>query len=221
LVAVEARGTTLERLILLHRAPPDRELRCLSVHAGDFRLRSVMILMEASPSAFLAVADTDSELKDCIILANGVAAGRIVIDNSILVGPNWWLQAPQSELRNCTVVQGSDNAFGSNSLRVTGPAVLTDSVIELVWGDTSGVRTECCDVFGKSPFGAEATPGQDTFTLDPQFRDPANIDYRLRPTSPCIGKASDGGDIGCHYTPEMIEMCKKALELRAQGVIKF
>jgi hypothetical protein len=34
-----------------------------------------------------------------------------------------------------------------------------------------------------------------------------------------VGK--DGGDIGCRYTPEMIEMCKKALELRAKGIIKF
>ena len=41
------------------------------------------------------------------------------------------------------------------------------------------------------------------------------------PTSPCIGKASDGGDLGCGYTPEMIEMVEKALELRAQGIIKF
>ena len=38
---------------------------------------------------------------------------------------------------------------------------------------------------------------------------------------PCIGKASDRGDIGCRFTPEMIEMIQKALELRAQGIIKF
>jgi hypothetical protein len=59
------------------------------------------------------------------------------------------------------------------------------------------------------------------FTADPQFRDPANLDYRLAPTSPCIGKASDGGDLGCRYTPEMIELCKLALELRRKGIIKF
>ena len=51
--------------------------------------------------------------------------------------------------------------------------------------------------------------------------DPANLDYRLMPTSPCIGKASDGGDIGCRFTPEMIEMWQNALELRAKGIIKF
>ena len=39
--------------------------------------------------------------------------------------------------------------------------------------------------------------------------------------SPRVGKASGGGDIGCRYTPEMIEMCEKALELRRAGILKF
>ena len=56
---------------------------------------------------------------------------------------------------------------------------------------------------------------------NPKFRDPANLDFRLMPDSPCIGKASDGGDIGCRYTPEMMELCRIALELRAKGIIKF
>jgi hypothetical protein len=32
---------------------------------------------------------------------------------------------------------------------------------------------------------------------------------------------SDGGDIGCRYTQEMMEMLEKALELRKKGIIKF
>jgi len=221
LVAVEARGTTLERLILVHHAPPDRDLHCLSVHAGRFRLRSVMILMETSSYAFWTDQDTDSELNDCIILKNGSAAGRILIHNSVLVGPNWWLKGAQSELRASTVPHGNIDAFSNNSLRVQGPAVLSESIIQQVWGDTSDIRTECCDVFGEAPFGKEAKPGEGTFTLNPQFANPRGLDYRLMPTSPCIGKASDGGDIGCRYTPEMIEMVQKALELRAQGIITF
>jgi len=35
---------------------------------------------------------------------------------------------------------------------------------------------------------------------------------------PRRGKASDGGDIGCRYTPEMLRL---ALELRRKGIIKF
>jgi len=66
-----------------------------------------------------------------------------------------------------------------------------------------------------------AKPGKRCLTADPQLRDPDNFDYRLKPTSPCRGKASDGGDIGCRYTPEMIEVLEKALELRKKGIIKF
>ena len=35
------------------------------------------------------------------------------------------------------------------------------------------------------------------------------------------GWASDGGDVGSRYTPEMTEMIQLALELRKRGVIKF
>ena len=28
-------------------------------------------------------------------------------------------------------------------------------------------------------------------------------------------------DIGCRYTPEMIELCKQALDLRRRGILKF
>jgi hypothetical protein len=32
---------------------------------------------------------------------------------------------------------------------------------------------------------------------------------------------TDSGDIGCRFTPEMLEMLQKALELRKKGIIKF
>ena len=43
----------------------------------------------------------------------------------------------------------------------------------------------------------------------------------LRATSPCRKKASDGGDMGCRLTPEMLEMLEKARGLRRKGIIKF
>jgi hypothetical protein len=33
--------------------------------------------------------------------------------------------------------------------------------------------------------------------------------------------ASDGGDLGCRYTPETVKMVQKTLKLRANGIIKF
>jgi len=53
------------------------------------------------------------------------------------------------------------------------------------------------------------------------LHDAKNLDYRLKPTSPCRKRASDGADMGCRFTLEMMEVLKKALELRRKGIIKF
>lgn len=62
---------------------------------------------------------------------------------------------------------------------------------------------------------------EDCIDGDPLFRDPVNLDYRAQSGSPCLGKASDGGDIGLRYTPEIIAMCKVALELRARRLARW
>ena len=54
-----------------------------------------------------------------------------------------------------------------------------------------------------------------------EFRNPKALDYRLPPNSPCRGKASDKGDIGVRYTPDMLEMSKAAAALVAKGLIKL
>ena len=53
------------------------------------------------------------------------------------------------------------------------------------------------------------------------FLAPKNADYRLMPNSPCLGKGSDGGDVGVRFTPDMLEILKQALEFRARAIIKF
>ena len=57
--------------------------------------------------------------------------------------------------------------------------------------------------------------------MDALFRDPKILDYRVTPGSPCAGKASDGSDLGCRYTREMVELCSVALELRKRGIVRF
>jgi len=66
-----------------------------------------------------------------------------------------------------------------------------------------------------------AKPGKGCFSESPEFNDPNGLDFRLAPTSPCRKRAADGGDLGCRYTPGMLEMLKMAFELRRRGIITF
>jgi hypothetical protein len=101
------------------------------------------------------------------------------------------------------------------------PNLVINSIVSQVESKTAETRIENCNVFDKEPFWDLAKPGKGCIRADPQFRDPEHFDYRLKPTSPCRKKASDGGDLGCRYTPEMLKLFEKALELRKKGIIKF
>ena len=118
----------------------------------------------------------------------------------------------ECELRSCTI-------DGTLSFSAGGPVAVLDCIVSAVTGGGLGSRKqriEGCDLFGSSYGFAKRC-----FSADPQFRDPKNFDYRLKPSSPCRKRASDGGDIGCRFTPEMLEMLKLAHELRKKGIIKF
>ena len=117
------------------------------------------------------------------------------------------------ELRSCIILSGVLLPSESNAV--------VDCIVESVESRAANTRVDHCNVFGKEPFADRAKPGKRCFGGDPQFRDPKKLDYRLKKTSPCRGRASDGGDVGVRYTPEMIEILKKALELRKKGMIKF
>ena len=121
-------------------------------------------------------------------------------------------------VRSCTI---TGRATFKRSLHPSNAISITGCIVRQV---EAGGGTRGClgynDIYGRPPvLGGIALSG--CLTADPQFRDPANLDYRLKPTSPCRGKASDGGDLGCRWTPEMVELLKKVQELRKKGIIKF
>lgn len=150
------------------------------------------------------------------------------ITNSVIMGP--YSKAPVI-FRNCLFC-------GPTSLDIDYPTVFesctiaTDLLLQYsnhtvanclvrnltIAPNSSGHTVHHCVTFGE---GRPPPEAKDSFFANPMFRDPANLDYRLMPGSPCIGKASDGGDLGCRYTPEMIELISVALELRRRGIIKF
>jgi len=118
-----------------------------------------------------------------------------------------------SEFRSCTIV--------GKTVLEDAPNLLRDCIAEHVSSDRRETTIEHCDLYGTPPYGDFAKPGKACFQLDPGFLDPARFDYRLRANSPCRGKASDGGDIGCRPTPAMIEILRKTLQLRDRSLLKF
>ena len=181
------------------------------------------------------------ELVNCLVALGGLNLGepRVALRDSIVftgqVHLNVHTKATLSNVFAPSLFARDDCATELSRCTVPGRAMLTnrpnlarDCILGSIASDTRETTIEHCNVFGVTLgevgqicFTGHARPGKGCFSEDPQFRDPDNFDYRLKPTSPCRGKASDGGDIGCRYTPEMIELLEKALELRKKGIIKF
>jgi hypothetical protein len=103
--------------------------------------------------------------------------------------------------------------------RSDGLTVL-DSVVWEIIAEKPHFRVEHCDIFSGRPVGL-AKPGVGCFALEPQFISPATFNYELAPVRPWLRSASDGGIIGFHYTPELVEMLNLALKLRAARLLAF
>ncbi len=219
LVLVLASGVTLERLVLVHGTPSGDHCRCVGICASQFRIRSAVSYMSIKGKLF-DTWHTNSvpEVRGCLLLSSMDIHVRLSFADCFFLSKNATFRSP-CELRRCTIL-------GSVSLN-RPPSVLADCVVNQIYLNEKGHRVDHCDLFGRPPVkGREARElginfGATCFTADPQFADPRSLDFRLKPTSPCRGKASDGGDLGATYTPEMLEMIKAAFALRQQGVIKF
>jgi len=208
---VEVRGprARLERVILLLAAPPWGGTKCIGVSAGSFRLNLVLVLMGRGHKS-AEFTDT-SHLRNSIFVSDIFQRRPITLENCLVLGNDVYFDyAPRIE--SCTI---------RKAVIYHKSAVLRDCILGTlaVRENKPGHRMEYCAVFDKAD--PIVTRDDHCLVTDPQFLDPKNLDYRLADTSPCKGKASDGGDLGCRYTPEMIEMCRIALELRARGIIKF
>ena len=209
LVAVQAPQTTLQRLILMHGTPAGQTPHCLLVTAVACRVRSTMILVKGAPQGFRTqFGNGECEVQDCLIAANGHLSGRVVFRNCLLLGDVMQVDRP-SELHHSTVLQ-------TLSLQQP-PTVVLDSIVGQILVKGPGHRIDNCDLFPALP----PEGSTNCLNVNPRFRNPLDLDFSLMPNSPCAKKASDGGDLGCRYTPEMTELCKQALELRKQGVINF
>jgi serine/threonine protein kinase len=225
LVEVNAPGTCLEHLILAHTVARDEKSlqpdqgRTIRSRAPELKVENCAIL---GGGAFMEAA---AELKSFILLgpferpsATLKGAGIIGMENGLLTGV---FTAGVLRARCCTIVGRMVSTAGLGGIAGTVGPGPNDSVIRQIESPSWEQPLQWCAVYGKPPVLGGLGLGANCLTSDPQFRDPANYDYRLRPTSPCRRKASDGGDLGCRWTPEMVELLEKVLDLRKKGIIKF
>jgi hypothetical protein len=211
LVTVRASETTLERVVLAHSVPAGRTPACLVIRASGFQLRSAIVFMQGL-QALTAAPSCAPSVDDCVIIGMAeIACHGFLARNCLWLGTHVAVD-PKADLRCCTVPGRLE--LGNH------PDVVVDCAVgRMAINPTTGHQVEYSDIWELLDRGAKL--GKGCFSADPQFRDPANLDFRPMPGSPCIGKASDGGDIGCRYTPEMTELCQVALELRRRGILKF
>jgi hypothetical protein len=217
LVQVTAARVMLERLALVHGNPVGKEPICVNFNGGHFLVRRCVVALHSGKASLGCYnpAGARGEAVDCVFVGMPFVASPVDFRNCLCVEGGLHAHAP-CDLRYCTVA-------GQTTFVLSG-SVARDSILGSVYifdAALPGFRMENCDVFAEHLFQGHGKPENGYFQATPMFRDPANLDYRLEPGSPCIGKASDGGDIGCRYTPEMIELCKVALELRRRGILKF
>ena len=216
LVTIGASPTTLRRVLLVHSAfPPTTEsVHCvLSGMRSLLQLRSVFVYMKGSSPWHHPVHPAYAGLiiEDSVVAAYHKTGGVISVSNSLwLVG---YIHTTTARLRSCTIPA---------TVGVTHSSLVTDCIVGQYNGrGNRGNRMTYCNLFGKNPIGDAAKPGEGCFRKNPMFRDPRNLDFRLSDKSPGRGKASDGGDIGVRFTPEMLEMLKRIRELRKKGIVKF
>ncbi len=190
-VASQARGTSMEG-ILVERGAKSVEIRG-SVIIGQGWLTSATI---RDSFWFCRTWDHVNGMPGCV-LENSVVSGNVgEFDGGVLRRSVVW-----GDLR---VENTSSSLF--------------DSIVKTLTLRSAASRIKNCDVL---ELAGSHRPSEGYFSADPMFVNRKAADYRLLPASPCIGRASDGGDVGCRYTPEMIEMITLALQLRRAGIIKF
>ena len=235
LVEIHAEGTTLEGLVLVHETVEGAQGAAVSVRARGVRLSHTVVHAGEGVLCLDVGHRAEAEVSHCVLLGVGRTAdaySRLVVHRSLWLrggartgeGPTPYATFVDSvvhhmnlyspgEIRSCTVPGGVYSWRGG--------IVVRDSIISAVTVRKGRIRVERTNLYQQSITSSEKLLLIDCLSADPGFIDPQTHDYRLRPTSPCRGKAQDGGDLGCRHTPEMVELLSKARELRDKGIISF
>lgn len=225
LVQVDAPETALQRLLLIHGTPFGEVPHCLAINDGSLRLRWVLVWMPSGDQAFWSQNEKDCDAENCIFLGSVFLNGQTRFRNCVFKAHRV-TTGHRPEIRFCTF----DATLNLNSSKVG--ALLDSIVFGQVSGHYVGNRIANCNVYNeyaKSLYGRLAKPGPGCFSAHPRFVNRAELDFRLQEKDAdgkrnrCLTAASDGGAVGCRFTPEtfealqmleMLEMAKKALKRR-------
>jgi predicted Ser/Thr protein kinase len=206
---VRAPRTTLERMAIVRPPQHAHTLTSIVVKAPPIWFRSSIVATGGSGADSHRCLNVEGnpapvEAENCLFIGNMGCAGPLVMRDCL-----WPFGRVRGrlELRNVTV----------GSINTDRPCDVRDSIIHQITGLHADTQVNYSCVYGA--YKGIAKPGKGCHTKDPQFLDAKNFDYRLKSTSPCKGKASDGGDMGCRITPDMLKMLALTRKLQEMGLI--
>jgi tetratricopeptide (TPR) repeat protein len=225
-----AAETVLQRLVLLHHEGYGHALQV----ADRARLRQVVVASNRWPGVYAGerfqaehcffgpvgyIRFDGGAIQQCFLRTGSVESGyraRGKVSNVVVLAS---ARSPTSE----TDFRGKlDVEFATClcSIKLASGANVTlrDSIMPHLIAIEEGNTVDYCLV---GHTAGTVTLGKHCLTATPQFVNINELDFRLGRTSPGRGKASDSGDIGARPTPEMMEVLRKALELRAQKLLRF
>jgi hypothetical protein len=230
-ICADAPNLALERVIItyLAKTPNEDASGAGPLHASaGCRLRYVILGTNLDwPTRFKIQGrcEVDSSFLGRFSQQPGIE-GDATVRNSISVSEQFGLKKSivENTIAKRLVIDGPceiHHSVATAGLEFLGSDIHVDSSILLsVISHKPGTSIDFCDVIS-GRYTDQAKAGTGCISVEPQFTDAKNLDFTLSKKSPCRGKASDGGDLGVTYTPEMIEVIKMAFLLRQQGVIKF
>ncbi len=231
LLKVSAPKVTLERLVLAHTAAGGHNPVCLSVRGGAGEFTARLCVMAGAYHVLMGNPGVKPQLENCVLFgSSGYMLGGLHMRNCLWIGRPERLDEP-SEFEN-VLITGAIRVSAPCEFRCCTlcetfepkgePNLLADCIVHSVSSPQKATELDCCAFSdSRSPPVGRVRIGENCFPANPGFVNPDNFDYRLMPRSPCRGKASDGGDLGVRYTPQMAAMLKLAFELRSRGIIKF
>ena len=170
--------------------------------------------LDSAQSVFTAGVRIEGDFvaQDSIFLGHAGSKGSCEFKNVLVCGGGGASCGPDSRLGHCTI---------SGTLQLSGMSgKVSDSIVSSV-NASDGHTIEHCDVFGDNPYTNGAVAGKGCLNAKPQFADGRDLDFRLRPGSPCRKAAADGSDLGFAYTSEIEALLKVAASLRNRTRGKF